>query len=79
MPPDATTPQHLIRPSSLADVAAMAAIYNGHLHRRRDTGTGSSKTEAPTEAELARRRDEVLAKGLPWLVVQTGCVVMGYA
>ena len=57
----------------------MAAIYNGHLHRRRDTGTGSFKTEAPTEAELARRRDEVLAKGLPWLVVQTGCVVMGYA
>ena len=68
-------PQCLIRPSSADDVAAMAAIYGDAVL----TGTGSFETEAPAEAELARRRDEVLDKGLPWLVLQSTCGVIGYA
>ena len=75
MPLDATTLQHLIRPSTPADVAAIAAIYADAV----TTGTGSFETEAPIDSELARRRDEVLAKGLPWLVVQTASGVVGYA
>ena len=53
----------------------MVAIYADAVA----TGTGSFETEAPTESELARRRDDVLAKSLPWLVVQTPAGVMGYA
>ena len=75
MPPDTATPQCQIRPSIGADVPAMAAIYADAV----TTGTGSFETEAPAESELARRRDEVLAKALPWLVVQTASGVMGYA
>ena len=33
----------------------------------------------PTRAEMARRRDDVLAKGLPWLVAERGGQVLGYA
>ena len=75
MPPDTTPPQCLIRPSTPADVPAMAAIYADAVA----SGTGSFETEAPAESELARRREAVLAKGLPWLVVQAAGGVMGYS
>ena len=65
----------LIRPSTAADVPALAAIYTHHvLH-----GTGTFELESPDDAEMARRRDDVLAKGLPWLVAQQGPRVLGYA
>ena len=65
----------LIRPSTAADVPALAAIYTHHvLH-----GTGTFELESPDDAEMARRRDDVLAKGLPWLVAQQGARVLGYA
>ena len=75
MPPKPTPPHHLIRPSTPEDVPAMAAIYADAVC----TGTGSFETEAPSEAEFARRRDEVLGKGLPWLVLQSDSEVLGYA
>jgi L-amino acid N-acyltransferase YncA len=65
-----------IRPSSAADLDAVTAIY-GHavLH-----GTGTFELEAPDRAEMARRRDDVLAKGLPWLVAEDEAGrVIGYA
>ena len=65
----------LIRLSTAADVPALAAIYTHHvLH-----GTGTFELESPDDAEMARRRDDVLAKGLPWLVAQQGDRVLGYA
>ncbi len=65
----------LIRPSREADLPAIAAIYAHHvLH-----GTGTFETTAPTEAEMAARRADVLAKGLPWLVVEERGQVLGYA
>jgi phosphinothricin acetyltransferase len=65
----------LIRPSQEADLPAIAAIYGHHvLH-----GTGTFETTAPTEAEMAARRADVLAKGLPWLVVEDEGRVLGYA
>lgn len=65
----------LIRPSTEADLPALARIY-GHavLH-----GTGTFELDAPDEAEMARRRDAVLANGLPWLVAERGGQVLGYA
>lgn len=64
-----------IRPSLDADLAAIAAIYGHHvLH-----GTGTFETVPPTEAEMAARRADVLAKGLPWLVVEEAGQVVGYA
>jgi L-amino acid N-acyltransferase YncA len=64
-----------IRPSTPADLAAITAIYGeAVLH-----GTGTFELEAPDQAEMARRRDDVLGKGLPWLVAERAGQVLGYA
>jgi phosphinothricin acetyltransferase len=64
-----------IRPSTDTDLPAIAAIYSHHvLH-----GTGTFETTPPTEADMAARRADVLAKGLPWLVAEEGGRVLGYA
>ena len=65
----------LIRPSVDADVAAIAAIYGWHVAH----GTGTFELEAPDAVEIARRRDDVLAKGLPWLVLERDGPVVGFA
>ena len=53
----------LIRPSTEADVPAIAAIYAHHvLH-----GTGTFEIDPPSAADMAQRRAEVLGRGLPWL------------
>jgi L-amino acid N-acyltransferase YncA len=64
-----------LRPSTDADVPAITAIYAHHvLH-----GTGTFETTTPTEAEMAARRADVLAKGLPYLVADQGGRVLGFA
>jgi phosphinothricin acetyltransferase len=65
----------VIRPALDDDVPAIARIY-GHavLH-----GTGTFELEAPDEAEIARRRADVVAKGLPWLVAEHSGGVLGFA
>jgi L-amino acid N-acyltransferase YncA len=65
----------LIRPSTVADVPAITAIYAWNVLN----GTGTFELDAPDEAEMARRRDDVLAKGLPWLVAQRDAAVLGFA
>ena len=70
-----SSPALLIRPSTPADLPAITAIYGWNVLN----GTGTFETEAPDEAEMAGRRDDVLAKGLPWLVVQRSGEVLGYA
>lgn len=70
-----TLPALLIRPSTPADLPAITAIYaEAVLH-----GTGTFELEPPDAAEMARRRDDVLAKGLPWLVAEQEGRVLGYA
>jgi L-amino acid N-acyltransferase YncA len=65
----------LIRPSTPADVPAVTAIYaDSVLH-----GTGTFELEAPDEEEMTRRRDDVLVKGLPWLVAEHRGKVLGFA
>ena len=69
-----STPALLIRPSTPADLPAITAIYGWNVLN----GTGTFELDAPDETEIARRRDDVLSKGLPWLVVQRDGVVLGY-
>ena len=65
----------LIRPSQPNDIPAIAAIYTHHvLH-----GTGTFELEAPSASEMASRRVDVLAKGLPHLVATQGDHVLGFA
>jgi len=65
----------LIRPSTEADVPAIAAIYAHHvLH-----GTGTFEIDPPSAADMTQRRAEVLGRGLPWLVAAEGDTVLGYA
>ena len=68
-------PPLIIRPSAAADLPAIARIYGLAVTE----GTGTFELEVPTEAEMARRRDDVLGKGLPWLVAERAGAVLGYA
>lgn len=70
-----TAPAPLIRPSTPADLPAITAIYAWNV----ENGTGTFELEAPDQAEMARRRDDVLSKGLPWLVAERSGAVLGYA
>jgi L-amino acid N-acyltransferase YncA len=65
----------LIRPSTGDDVAVVTSIYAWHVHH----GTGTFEIDPPDEAEMGRRRADVLAKGLPWLVLEQEGTVVGYA
>ena len=55
-----------IRPSRPDDVPAITAIYAWNVNN----GSGTFELDAPDETEVARRRNDVLAKGLPWLVAE---------
>ena len=65
----------IIRPSRDADLPAITAIYAHHVLY----GTGTFETTPPTENEMAARRADVLAKGLPFLVAEDAGRVLGYA
>ncbi len=65
----------MIRPATTADGAAMAAIYNHYV-----TDTIVTFEEKTIDGvEMAARLAEVEAAGLPWLVVEDGAEVAGYA
>jgi phosphinothricin acetyltransferase len=73
----ATAPaaQVVIRPSRDSDMEAVQRIYAHHvLH-----GFGSFEEEPPDLAEIARRRADYLARGLPYLVAEADGRVVGYA
>ena len=65
----------LVRASTDADVPAITDIYRSNVLQ----GTGTFEIEPPDEAEIARRRNEVVKKGLPWLVAEVDGRVVGYA
>ena len=64
-----------IRPSTEHDLPAITAIYAHHVLN----GTATFETTPPTEAEMAARRADVLAKGLPYLVADDQGQVLGFA
>jgi L-amino acid N-acyltransferase YncA len=64
----------LIRPSRDDDVAAITTIYGHHvLH-----GVASFEEVPPSEAEMARRRAEIVGRGFPHVVAERGGKVVGY-
>ena len=65
----------VIRASRPGDVPALAALYAHHVLN----GLASFEIAPPDAGEIARRREEVLARGLPYLVAEAGGVVAGYA
>ena len=64
-----------IRPSREDDVPAITAIYAHHVQH----GTGTFEIDPPSPGDMAVRRAEVLARGLPWLVLEEDGQVLGYA
>ena len=68
-------PDLLIRDSAAADLPAITAIYAWNVLN----GTGTFELDPPDEAEMTRRHADVTGKGLPWLVVERGGTVLGYA
>lgn len=64
----------LIRPASAADFAAIQSIYAHHvLH-----GLASFEETPPTVQEMRRRYDEVISRGLPYLVAEQSGEIIGY-
>lgn len=65
----------IIRPSQAEDIPFITAIYAHHvLH-----GTGTFEIDPPSQSDMANRRADVLAKGLPYLVAAQGDTVLGFA
>lgn len=64
-----------IRPSQPEDVAHISAIYAHHVRH----GVASFELDPPGEAEMARRRQDVLDAGFPFLVAELDGAVAGFA
>jgi L-amino acid N-acyltransferase YncA len=64
-----------IRPAGPGDVAAITRIYGEAVAN----GTASFEIEPPTEAEMARRLEALVAKNFPYVVAERAGVVAGYA
>lgn len=65
----------VIRDSRDEDVSAVHAIYAHHVRH----GLGSFEEIPPDQAELARRRAEILGRDLPYLVATQDDRIAGYA
>lgn len=65
-----------LRDAAPADIPSITRIYAHHVRY----GLASFEDEPPDEAEMARRLDDVRARGLPWLIAaDDAAVVRGYA
>jgi phosphinothricin acetyltransferase len=65
----------IVRPATVFDAAAIAAIYGHHVVH----GAGTFEEEAPSPGDIAVRMQSVLDKGFPWLVVEDQGRVVAYA
>jgi phosphinothricin acetyltransferase len=64
-----------LRPATERDIEAITEIYAYHvLH-----GTGSFEIDPPDVGEMRRRMSDVLNRELPYVVAESGRVVIGYA
>ena len=64
-----------IRPASSADAERICAIYNHYIA----TTTISFEEEPVAAADMAQRIADVAAANLPWLVMEEGGKLIGYA
>ena len=58
----------LVRDCEAVDMVAVTAIYAGYVQ----SGSATFEEEPPSLEEMMARFDIVRAKGLPWLVAETG-------
>ncbi len=65
----------LVRDAGAADLPAIAAIYRHHV----TTGFGSFEEAAPDLEEIARRRRDTVALGLPYLAAEVDGAILGFA
>lgn len=65
----------LIRPSTPEDIPTVQSIYAWNVIH----GTGTFEMDPPGVEEMHTRRQTVLDRGLPWLVIEDRGQVMGYA
>ena len=61
-----------LRAAEAVDLPAITALYADHVR----AGTASFELDPPDEAEMTRRWNDVVARGLPYLVaVALACVI----
>jgi L-amino acid N-acyltransferase YncA len=65
----------IIRPATLADIAAITGIYADAVVN----GTASFEIEPPDEAEMTRRQAALLNNGYPYLTAEIEGLLAGYA
>ncbi|MGH8660445.1 MAG: GNAT family N-acetyltransferase [Burkholderiales bacterium] len=68
-------PRFAIRAAGPGDMARVQEIYAVHVLR----GTASFEEEPPDHGEMCRRREAVLAAGLPYLVAHRDGAILGFA
>lgn len=73
--PDSASASATIRPSMDSDLPTITRIYAHHVLN----GTGTFETTPPSEDDMRSRRADVLGKNLPWLVLESGGKVVGFA
>ncbi len=71
----APTAEIALRPAEDRHVARIAAIYADHVL----AGLASFEVTPPDADEVARRRADVVARGLPYVVAELDGAVVGYA
>ena len=64
-----------IRPAKTSDIPAITRIYAHAV----EYGTASFELEPPDETEMARRMNNLIGNGFPYLTAEVGGVLAGYA
>ena len=64
-----------IRPAKTSDIPAITRIYAHAV----EYGTASFELEPPDEAEMARRMENLIGNGFPYIVAEIDGVLAGYA
>ena len=64
-----------IRPAHAADIPAITGIYAHAVAH----GTASFELTPPDEAEMARRMNDFIGKGYPYLIAEDGGMLAGFA
>jgi phosphinothricin acetyltransferase len=64
-----------IRASQTTDIGAITTIYRHHVLY----GTGTFEIDPPSAEDMESRRQDVLSKGLPYLVMEDATGVIGFA
>ena len=70
-----TEPGYALRAAAAVDMPALTALYAAHVRR----GTASFELDPPDEVEMTQRWEDVVARGLPYLVAVRDTQTVGYA